>query len=278
MSDDTNDPTVSTDLGAINPLGIAPMAYVQPAQPTPNPLTSPAGRGIIAYAHNPTPTGNVGNDVPSWPFKVAKGVNVASLNPSFSTKMQRMLADAKAAGVTATVLSGYRDTDLQRKLYANYQAKQKGQSLPYPEEGNGGIAAPPGGSAHESGYAMDVAGASSKDQQWLIDNAPKYGIYPGANFGDPPHFQDADWKGNGGGSSAPGAPTNLASGGGNVPLHPEVSNALASSDTPQPGAQPDMYKNLMTMAMLQAIAPMHKFTPVSYDPFAVMPHVQGVGN
>ncbi len=276
MSDDLS---VSSDLSGINQLGLAPLGYSQPAQPTTHPLAS---SGVIAYAHNPTPTGTVGNDVPSWPFKVDKNVNLPNLNPGFSGKMQKFLSDAKAAGVNATVLSGYRDTGLQSKLYANYQAKQAGQALPFPEEGSGGIAAPPGSSAHESGHAMDVAGASSKDQQWLIANAPKYGIYPGANFGDPPHFQDADWKGNGAGAGGPVAPTNLASGGGQV--QPGANNAMgtrasaSNGQTGPSGLNPNLSNGLMTLAMLQLVAPNHKFTPVNYDPFAVMPHQPGVGN
>ena len=282
MSD--SDMDVSPDLAKFNPMGIPPLGYSQPASSVANPMAaaavpSSAGRSVLAYAHNPTPTGNVGNDVPSWPYKVDKNVNLDKLSPSFSGKMQKFLSAAKANGVTATVLSGYRDTGLQSKLYANYQAKQAGKPIPFPEEGSGGIAAPPGGSAHEAGMGMDVAGASPKDQQWLIANAPSYGIYPGANFGDPPHFQDASWHGNGGGQAKamvqPQPQSQPNQGGGYTPTHSGVENNLADME---PGDNGLDNKNLMTLAMLQAMAPLHKFTPVDYDPYKVMPHIEGVGN
>ena len=79
------------------------------------------------------------------------------LKPEFRQSMEQFQKDAAAQGIQTRAVSGYRSTDLQSKLYANYQAKQNGQPLPYPEEGSGGIAAPPGQSYHNYGEASDVS-------------------------------------------------------------------------------------------------------------------------
>ena len=50
-------------------------------------------------------------------------------------------------------------------------------------------------------------------------------------------------------------------------------SALAAA--PTSGFNP---KGLYTMAMLSSMFPNHKFSPVEYDPFKVMPHQPGVGN
>lgn len=116
--------------------------------------------------------------------------DIADLNPVFADKINGFLTAAQKAGVPAHIISGYRDNSKQAKLYANYQAKQAGHAIPYPEEGSGGVAAPPGGSMHNFGLATDVL-ANSGHQQDLIAFAnahPELGVKSLGAF-DPPHFQ-----------------------------------------------------------------------------------------
>ena len=117
--------------------------------------------------------------------------DIADLNPEFHRRLNNMLAAANAAGITTRIISGYRDNELQRKLHENYLARQAGQPLPYASEGSGGIAAPPGGSYHNYGFAGDVIAGGGR-QQDLINFAyahPEFGVVPLP--GDAPHFQIA---------------------------------------------------------------------------------------
>jgi D-alanyl-D-alanine carboxypeptidase len=193
-------------------------------------------------------------------------VNTNALVPKFADKIQDLQQDAEAAGIPTTMISGARTIEQQRQLYANYQAKQAGQPLPYPRMGGGGLAAPPGKSYHNAGMAADVTANDPKQQGALINLArnTEPGLTPGANFGDPPHFQLA---GPGGKISSPGN------------TQPTVAGP-ASSGQPSwvPPASPDGGEGhpngVYTMMMLQALAPQHKFIPIDYDPYKVMPHVQ----
>lgn len=206
-------------------------------------------RDLISFAHNPVSTGA---GAAAGGFEgVASHADVSGLDPSFASKAQALQAAAKAAGIKTSVLSGFRSRDQQAELYAKYQ------------RGEGGIAAPPGHSYHETGNAVDMYADSPKGQQWLIDNAPKYGIYPGAHFGDPGHFQlagnnpaHADFN------STPTPPVRAKNDAGTAGA--EAPPASAASGAPNP-------KGLFTLALLQALAPMHKFSAVDYDPFKVQP-------
>lgn len=107
-------------------------------------------------------------------------VDINDLNGEFARRMALLLRDAKAAGIGGvSINSGYRSIDQQKNLWNNRA------SNPNP-------VAPPGGSMHNFGYAVDVQG---KDLQKLRDFAsahPEYGIQPLA--GDKPHFQFANMK------------------------------------------------------------------------------------
>jgi hypothetical protein len=252
----------------------------------------------LSYARNPTPPAGIGTNRDGF-SNVAKNANTANLDPQFSSKAQAFQQAAKAAGVDTTLLSGYRDVDLQSRLYANYQAKQAGQPIPYPQDGSGGIAAKPGQSYHNYGRAIDLAANTPQGQQWLIANAPKYGLYPGANFGDPPHFQDADWSPNSGqpmhqgtetsesGQSTPGSVAQPF-----VAQHPVAANIGPASAVPSMAYGPDgssapasiaampgtaANPNAFKLAMLLSMFPQHKFTPIDYNPYATEPRMRAPG-
>lgn len=253
------------DVGAVNPFTSA----------------SPTSKNLLGYAHNPTPVAGSGSTVGGL-SGVSSHADIKDLDPRFSSRVAALQTAAKAAGVDTSILSGYRSRDLQQRLYLNYQAHKAGQPLPYPSEGSGGLAAPPGMSYHNAGLAVDMYAADPKQQQWLVANAPKYGLYPGANFGDPGHFQMAR-EGVGGGTagSQQGVSPGLVS-----PSQTAELPASASSGPPSPGTasgsapdaaggSPGLPRGLLTLAALQSMFPQHAFTPVDYNPYALLPKLGG---
>ena len=124
---------------------------------------------------------------------VAKGVQPPR-NAGFNDSIQDLQEDAEEnEGISTKMISGQRDAATQAKLRANMEAGRAGKPLPYPELGAVAVAAEPGTSPHEAGVAADVV-AGGGQQQRLIEMArePWRGIKPGADFGDPNHFQAAD--------------------------------------------------------------------------------------
>lgn len=93
-----------------------------------------------------------------------------------SAKALKKLVDGAAEdGIYLTGLSGYRSYETQRTLY-NYNIKVNGQA--YADK----YVAPPGGSEHQLGEAMDIATQwgwiyeGCAEAVWLADNAHKYGF------------------------------------------------------------------------------------------------------
>ena len=257
MSDDSTD-NILTAAGLDqsqggNVFGALPTAG---ASSPPNPLGS---RSVLAYAHNPTATAGAGSPGPLGLMNVGSHVDAADLNPDFSSRIAKLQADAKAAGIDTNIISGYRSNEQQAQLYANYQ------------NGTGGIAAPPGKSYHNSGNAVDMYATTPAGQKWLIANAPKYGIYPGANFGDPGHFQIAGNNPTGDHTGDATVASAKATGPANGATSPVKAGAVqgqgSSSDSTSAMDNP---KGLYTLAMLQSLWPQAKFTPIDYNPFAVL--------
>ena len=212
------------------------------------PATSPSPpHTLLNYAKNPTPVAGIGK--PSEGFvSVAPHANVSDLNPEFARRAAALQQAAKAAGIDTTVTSGYRSTEQQAELYAKYKS------------GQGGIAAPPGMSYHNHGNAVDMYASDPSKQAWLVANAPKFGLYAGANFGDPGHFQIA-------GANVAGdhAPSEASMGTPSVasPEPPAVADASQN-----PGAP---FRDEMKLKLLQGMFPQHGITPVEYDPWKYVP-------
>ena len=209
----------TADILAANPTLVA-------AAPQPAPTYVKYAPGLVVPAPVRAPPDN------SYAEPASPNANTVGLAPGFADKIQDLQQDVEDNGIPNTLISGYRDNALQTKLYANYQAKQAGQPLPYPEIGNGGIAAPPGLSMHESGNASDVIANNPAQQSALIamSKEPWRGLTNLASIGDADHFQNSD--GNVAGSS-------LAYQGGNSVA--PASAAIANSATPAAGlVNPDM--------------------------------------
>jgi hypothetical protein len=119
---------------------------------------------------------------------VADDADIADLNPAFKSRLDPFLAALAKAGINANVISGYRSPELQSRLYANYQARQAGRPLPFPQENQGAIAAPPWRSFHNYGLAADVTPSNPADYSRMWSMAPQFGL-TALGKQDMPHFQ-----------------------------------------------------------------------------------------
>ena len=110
--------------------------------------------------------------------------------PAAQSFNQMSSAYQRAWGSPLTVNSGGRTREEQAYLYEGWINRRPGFNL----------AAPPGGSLHESGIAVDIGGpitsSSTKQHAWLRANAAQYGWYwVGSNFGEPWHWENhPEWR------------------------------------------------------------------------------------
>ena len=101
------------------------------------------------------------------------------LTADFSQRLTQMILDARAQGVELGVGSGYRSYEKQKRLWE--QALKKYGSA---EKARKWVA-PPGGSFHNKGLAVDLNAngqflgkdANSKATEWAHANAKKYGLH-----------------------------------------------------------------------------------------------------
>ena len=101
------------------------------------------------------------------------------LTADFSRRLTQMILDARAQGIDLGVGSGYRSYEIQKRLWE--QALKKYGS---PEKARKWVA-PPGGSFHNKGLAVDLNSngqflgkeANSKATEWAHANAKKYGLH-----------------------------------------------------------------------------------------------------
>jgi hypothetical protein len=89
------------------------------------------------------------------------GANGARLNTTVAPYWNNLVAAARRAGINISVNNSYRTYDEQARLYAT---KPKG------------MAAPPGGSNHGLGEAVDVNIPNDKVFNWLSQNARRFGF------------------------------------------------------------------------------------------------------
>ena len=116
-----------------------------------------------------------GADMESVGVKYSYGSNQKLVSEAFES-FKKMFNDAKDEDLTLIINSSYRSYEEQETLYERYK-KNKG------EEYADSIAARPGYSEHQTGYAVDIItyGANSDtfentdEFSWLQNNAYKYG-------------------------------------------------------------------------------------------------------
>lgn len=98
--------------------------------------------------------------------------------------LDRMINDAKKDGIKLWVSSGYRDVNLQTKLFKRKVESEKSKAVISQEEAErraAKVVARPKTSEHNTGFAIDFNGVEdnfyqTKEYKWLINNAHKYGF------------------------------------------------------------------------------------------------------
>ncbi len=101
--------------------------------------------------------------IPDAELRAIDGSNQRIWGPA-AEQLNRLLADAKAAGVTIGITDGYRSYDSQVKV-----AAEKGLYS------QGGLAAQPGTSQHGWGLAVDLS-LDANAQAWMRQHAKDYGF------------------------------------------------------------------------------------------------------
>lgn len=146
-------------------------------------LTDPASSWVVVNKKRPlnpatyVPAGLV---VPNITLKGGKESESMKLAPPAASALETLNADAKAAGIKLSLVSGYRSYNSQKTIYDS-EVKGFGQAQADRES------ARPGHSEHQTGLAVDLGGATNEceikicfaetaEGQWLADNAYKYGF------------------------------------------------------------------------------------------------------
>ena len=107
-------------------------------------------------------------------YSLPKDYNPGKILPDAQAAFNTMQADAKKAGLSLTICSGFRSYDYQNQLYNGYVARDgKAAADTY--------SARAGHSEHQTGLAMDINYASSAftntpEAKWLAANCYKYGF------------------------------------------------------------------------------------------------------
>lgn len=147
------------------------LASVSPPGQTSTASVSPPGQTSLAAAASelnaqgvPRSLAGYGNGkIPPDALAPINGSGERLWSPA-AEKLNAMMADAKAAGVSISVTDGYRTYDSQVRL-----AQQKGLYS------QGGLAAAPGTSKHGWGVAVDL-GLNATGQAWMRQHAKEYGF------------------------------------------------------------------------------------------------------
>lgn len=120
------------------------------------------------------------------------GLDLNGVNPVFASRLQTAITAAEAAtGAKATITDVSRTPERQAQYYADYtQRAVVWNGVTYQPQRQGGLAAPPGQSRHQSGQAADIA--RGPVLTWLHEHASEYGLgfLEGQAFrADPVHIQ-----------------------------------------------------------------------------------------
>src|SRR4029077_3379948 len=103
-------------------------------------------------------------------------VNLSGMDPRVLSALRQIQEEAQRRGIQTNLLSGVRTYQDQVELAANAEADRTGQPLPYPARGHVPLAAAPGTSQHEKGFAFDLQAADPSKQAELRDIGQTLGL------------------------------------------------------------------------------------------------------
>lgn len=132
---------------------------------------------------------NSENTLPeNYAVELAQLENEQAVDARIAGDLEKMLADARAEGLSPVVCSSYRTEDLQQTLYSNKVARllEAGYSQEEAQTEAARWVARPGTSEHQLGLAVDIVAQSypvldagqedTPEQQWLLENSYRYGF------------------------------------------------------------------------------------------------------
>ena len=115
-------------------------------------------------------------------------VNLNGMDPRVLSALKQIQEEALRRGIQTSLISGVRSYQDQVELAANAEADRTGQPLPYPARGHVPLAAAPGSSEHEKGYAFDLQAADPSKQSQLWEIGQALGLKT-LGQKDPNHFE-----------------------------------------------------------------------------------------
>lgn len=155
---------------------------------TPTPAALPDDWNLILVnPWNPIPEG--------FTVELQDVGNGHSVDARIAGYLKKMLADARAQGLSPMICSSYRTMEKQQTLYTNKvnEYLSQGYSQENAESEAGKWVAVPGTSEHQTGLAVDIVSSTyqildqkqeeTAEQKWLMENSYKYGFilrYPNA--------------------------------------------------------------------------------------------------
>ena len=132
---------------------------------------------------------NSENTLPeNYAVELAQLENEQAVDARIVGDLEKMLADARAEGLSPVVCSSYRTEELQQTLYSNKVSRllEEGYSQEEAQTEAARWVARPGTSEHQLGLAVDIVAQSypvldagqedTPEQQWLLENAYRYGF------------------------------------------------------------------------------------------------------
>ncbi|SDD63474.1 D-alanyl-D-alanine carboxypeptidase [Paenibacillus sp. UNCCL117] len=145
-------------------------------------IAKPAEIAVLVNKLNKLPDNYKPQDLvdPDVAFIFKEKLEKRKMRKEAAASLEKLFQAAKEAGYPLAGVSAYRSHQTQTSLYNNY-VKQHGE-----QEANT-FSAKPGQSEHETGLAIDVAGANgkcpaqdcfgaTKEAKWLAEHASEYGF------------------------------------------------------------------------------------------------------
>ena len=145
-------------------------------------VTNPSSLYVLVNKKRNLPSDYVPDDlvVPGVPFSFSGDSPKKQMRKEAAAALEKLVAGAKADGITLKAVSGYRSYKTQKSLFDSY-AKKDGI------EAANRYSAHPGQSEHQTGLTMDISGASvnyaltadlgkAKEGIWLAEHASEYGF------------------------------------------------------------------------------------------------------
>ena len=132
---------------------------------------------------------NSENTLPeNYAVELAQLENEQAVDARIAGDLEKMLADARAEGLSPVICSSYRTGQLQQTLYSNKVARllEEGYSQEEAQTEAARWVARPSTSEHQLGLAVDIVAQSypvldagqedTPEQQWLLENSYRYGF------------------------------------------------------------------------------------------------------